>query len=61
MAAQKETLNQALHLIAKEIDDRYTRVMEKMMAEDTWTEEVGERFDLMYMDFERRWGKYLHP
>lgn len=50
-----------LFLIAKEIDDRYMRVMEKMDSEGTWTDEVNEKFDRMYSNFDLRWSKYLKP
>jgi hypothetical protein len=46
-------------IIAKEIDDRYTRIMEKMMDDGTWSDEANERFDQMYAGFSIRWGKYL--
>lgn len=56
MAALKQTKE---YMIAKTIDDRYWRVMEKMDAAGTWTEEANERFERMYANFEARFGKYL--
>ena len=46
-------------VIAKEIDARYWRVMEKMDREGTWTDEANATFEQMYANFESRWGKYL--
>jgi hypothetical protein len=46
-------------LIAKEIDERYWRVMEKMDQDGTWTDEANVIFERMYANFELRWGKHL--
>jgi hypothetical protein len=51
--------NARLHEMAKEIDDRYMRVMEKMDQAGTWTDEANARFERMYDAFMARCGKYL--